>query len=409
MPGLTALSVKNAKPGRHADGEGLYLLVKPTGAKSWLLRVQVDGKRRDIGLGSVDTTTRPASKADRSEIEMPILQRKVLTLMEAREKANMLRTAAKSGLDPIAERDRERKGTPTFSDAAKQAHTALEGGWKGRGGDVFLSSLTNHAFPVLGNKQVDKITAADITDALRPIWITKPDMARKVRQRIGKVLDFAHGRGWRATEGPGRSVTVGLQRQPKGAHYKAMPYADVPAFAATLMAAVPTRARQALLLHILTAARPGEIRQSRWGQIDFIKGDWNRPAEIMKGVDPDAHTVTLSTAAIGVLNDIKNGHDVAPDAMIFPGDGRSGYLSDTAMRNLLRKRGLPYDIHAFRSSFRDWAAEQHPDVPEAVAEQAIAHSIGNKVVRAYKRTTLIVMRRKLLESWGEFVTGGGNG
>lgn len=395
-------TVKTAPPGTHLDNDGLYLLVSPTGARSWFLRVQVDGKRRDVGLGAADTR----NLVDRPPEPIPIqiMQRKQLTLKEAREKAKLLREAAKAGLDPIAERDRERKGTPTFREAATQAHDALKGGWKGRGAATFLTSLTNHAFPAIGNKRVDQITAADITDTLKPIWTTKPDMARKVRQRIGKVLDFAHGKGWRASEAPGKSVTVGLQRQPKGKHYKAMPYDDVPAFVASLTAAPPTRARQALILHILTAARPGEVRQARWGQFDLAKRDWHRPAEIMKGVDPDAHTVTLSSAAVDLLTRLKGDRKVAPDELVFTGIGKSGVLSDTAMRNLLRKRGLTYDIHAFRSSFRDWAADKRPDIPDAVAEVAIAHSVGNKVVRAYKRTQFIEMRRDLLEAWGAFVT-----
>ena len=141
MPRLTALSVRNAKPGRHADGEGLYLLVKPTGAKTWLLRVQVEGKRRDVGLGTVDTSPRIAGKGESSPIVIPLLQRKVLTLGEAREKAAMLRVAAKSGLDPIIERDRDRQSIPKFKDAAKATHQALKDGWTEKGAQTFINSL----------------------------------------------------------------------------------------------------------------------------------------------------------------------------------------------------------------------------------------------------------------------------
>lgn len=224
MSKLTALAVNNAKPGRHADGKGLYLLVKDTGAKSWLLRVQVDGKRRDIGLGSVATpSAQRAKKVDAEEagIVIPLLHRKVLTLSEAREKAGLLRTAAKSGLDPVAERDRERKSIPTFKAAAKSAHEALKAGWTEKEGKAFLASLDNHAHKTLGSMRVDKITAADITDALAPIWTSKPDIAKKVRQRISKVLNFAHGKGWRIAEAPSKSVSVGLPRQPKGGNFKA--------------------------------------------------------------------------------------------------------------------------------------------------------------------------------------------
>ena len=141
MPKLTVLTVKSAKPGRHADGNGLYLLVKPTGGRSWLLRVQVDGKRRDIGLGTVDTSSRSAGKAEEPPIVIPILHRKILRLAEAREKAAILRVAAKSGLDPVAERDRDRRPIPKFSEAVKAAHLALKDGWTEKGAQTFINSL----------------------------------------------------------------------------------------------------------------------------------------------------------------------------------------------------------------------------------------------------------------------------
>jgi integrase len=397
------LTVKSAKPGRHADGNGLYLLVKPTGGRSWLLRVQVDGKRRDIGLGTVDTSSRSVGKAEELPIVIPILHRKILTLAEAREKAAILRVAAKSGLDPVAERDRERRSIPKFSEAAKAAHLALKEGWTGKGAQTFINSLENHAFDKIGRIRVDAITAADISSVLAPIWTSKPDMARKVRQRIGTVLNFAHGKGWRATEAPGRSVTVGLPRQPKGGNYDAMPYADVPAFVADLRSKAPSTGRQALLFLIYTAARPGEVRGARWGQIDLTKRDWNRPCELMKGVDAPPHAVTLNAVAVALLELVKGDRTPKPDELIFAGL-RGAMMSDMTMAKVLRTAGLPYDAHAFRSSFRDWAAEKMPEIPDPVAEAALAHVVPDKVVRAYKRTTFIEMRRQLLEGWGIFVT-----
>jgi integrase len=401
MGKLTALSIKNAKPGRHTDGAGLYLIVKPTGAKSWVLRVQVDRLRRDVGLGAVDFAPRSVAKPE-EVVDIPILHRKILTLAEAREKAGILRAAAKAGLDPVVERDRERRSIPTFRKAAKEAHEALKDGWKEKGAQTFIGSLENHAFDKLGDLRVDKITAADISAALAPIWTTKPDMARKVRQRIGTVLNFAHGKGWRTTEAPGRSVTVGLPRQPKGSNFKAMPYADVPAFVAALKSEPETSGRLALLFQIYTAARPGEVRGAKWGQIDFDKREWVRPAELMKGVDATAHTVTLNDAAIELLKQVKGDDEPKPDKLVFAGL-RGGMLSDMTMNKVLRSAKLPYDAHAFRSSFRDWAAEKMPDIPDPVAEAALAHIVPDKVVRAYKRTTFLEMRRKLLDAWGEYV------
>lgn len=402
MGQLTALSVKNAKPGRHADGDGLYLLVKPTGAKSWLLRIQVDGRRRDIGLGTVDTSPRLLGKGEQSPIVIPILHRKVLSLGEAREKAGMLRTAAKSGLDPIAERDRERRVIPTFREAAVAAHAALKSGWSEKGAKNFLTSLEKHANPRIGDRRVESITAGDISAVLAPIWTAKPDMGRKVRQRIGAVLNFAHGQGWRSVEAPGKSVTVALPRQPKGGNYNAMPYADVPAFISDLRSAAPTNGRLALIFHILTAARPGEVRAARWGHIDLDGRNWNRPADLMKtGV---GHTVTLSAAALAVLQQVRADRSPAADALIFPGRG-GGMFSDMTLNKVLRDAAQPYDAHGFRSTFRDWAAEQMHHIPDPVAEAALAHVITDAVVRAYKRTPLLELRRELLEAWGAFAGG----
>lgn len=394
--------VKNAKPGRHADGNGLYLYVKPTGGKSWVLRIQVAGQRRDIGLGTVDASPRASGKGEDSPIVMPILQRKVLSLAEARDKASMLRSAAKSGLDPVEERDRERKSIITFKAAAKIAHEALKEGWAEKGAKTFINSLEIHTFPVFGDKRVDAITAADITKALAPIWTSKPDMGRKVRQRIGTVLNFAHGKGWRATEAPGKSVTVGLPRQPQGTNYKAMPYADVPGLIWQIKADAPTTGRRALLFQILTAARPGEVRRARWGQIDLKNADWHRPADIMKGVHAAPHTVTLSSSAVALLSEIRGERESKPDDLVFSGQ-HGGLISDMTMTKVLRTAGHDYDVHAFRSSFRDWAAEKMPEIPDPVAEAAIAHIVPDKVVRAYKRTTFLDMRRQLLEAWGQFV------
>ncbi len=403
MPKLTALSVRNAKPGRHADGDGLYLLVKPTGSRSWMLRVQVDGKRRDVGLGTVDLSARAQKdKNEPSPIPISILHRRILTLAEAREKANLLRGAAKAGLDPVAERDRERYSIPTFREAAVSTHAALKSGWPAKGAATFLSSMENHVYGVIGDQRVDAITAGDISAVLTPIWTSKPDMARKVRQRIGTVLNFAHGKGWRATEAPGKSVTVGLPRQPKGGNYVAMPYADVPAFVAKLAAETPTSGRQALLFQIFTAARPGEVRGARWGQIDMAKREWTRPASLMKGVNAPPHTVTLNTAAMLLLDKIRTERSPKPNDLIFPGRG-GAKMSDMTLNKVIRTAGLLNDAHGFRSSFRDWAAEMMPEVPDPVAEAALAHIVSDKVVRAYKRTDFLEMRRKLLDGWAAFV------
>lgn len=402
MANLTALAVKNAKPGRHGDGEGLYLLVKSSGAKSWLLRIQSDGKRQDVGLGSVDTSSKTSSGD--GDIDIPILHRKVLSLAQAREKAGLLRTAAKSGLDPMEERDRERRKIPTFREAAISAHGSLKKGWTDKNAKAFLGSLETHAYPTLAKKRVHTISSSDIITTLEPIWTAKPQIAKKVRQRIGTVLNFAHGKGWRPTEAPQRSISVGLPRQPEGGHYDVMPYANVPAWVATLQSKAPTQGRRGQLLQIFTASRPGEVRGAQWGQFDFDERLWHRPAWLMK--ERVAHTVTLNAAAIELLEQIRRelGREPKPTELVVP--NRAGkMLCDMTFNKLLRDAGLSHDTHGFRSSFRDWAAENLPEIPDPVAEAAISHAVPDQVVRAYKRTKFIEMRRTLLEGWCRYLLG----
>ena len=407
MPRLTVTAIKSAKPGRHGDGGGLYLMVKPSGAKSWLLRIQAEGIRRDVGLGAVDVSPRIPGEI-RPLDSVPLLHRRTLSLADAREKARQLREMTKAGRDPIVERDRDRQGVPTFETAARDAHAALKDGWATKNAAAFLSTLEEHAFPKLGPLRVDRIEASDIRDMLAPIWLTIPVAAKKVRQRVGTVLSFAKSKGWRASEAPGRSVTVGLPRQPKGGNFDAMPYSDVPAFVAELSEKAPTKGRQALLMLIYTAARPGEVRNARWGQIDFEKRDWHRPGEMMKGADASSHTVTLNDAAVNLLEQLKGDRQPKPTELVFAGK-TGAKLSDMTMNKVLRTAGLTYDAHAFRSSFRDWAAEKMPEIPDPVAEAALAHVVPDKVIAAYKRTKFVEMRRTLLEDWGMFVMGGEHG
>lgn len=396
MGKLTVAGVRAAKPGRHADGDGLYLVVKPTGGRSWLLRVQVDGRRRDIGLGSVELV----SRASDGLIDIPLLHRKRLSLAEARDKCAVLRKAAAAGLDPILERDRDRRGIPTFEQAAEQTYAALKSQWAPRQQESFLSSLSRHAFPSLGARRVDHIAAADIQDALKPIWTDIPDMARKVRQRIGTVLNYAHGKGWRSAEAPGKAVTMGLAKRKKGGNYAAMPYAEVPAFVAALMAAPETLGRMALLFTIHTAARSGETRNARWSHIDWEQRLWHRPAELMKM--REAHTVTLNAGAIAVLERMKP-LQTADDALIFP-SGKGTPLSDMTLSKVVKDAKLKCTVHGFRSSFRDWAAEKMPSIPDPVAEAALAHAVADKTIAAYKRTDFIELRQFLLNAWFIFIT-----
>lgn len=392
MASLTVRKVESAKPGRHVDGAGLMLYVKPTGAKSWVLRIQVNGRRRDIGLGAV-SRYEMLSELD----EVPLLEKGVLTLAEARLKAATLRQMAKAGRDPVAELMRDRKPVPNFVEAARRAHEAKQPEWSAKTADSFWSTLEKHAFPHLGPILVSDVDAPTIANALTGIWMTKPQMARKVRQRIGLVLNFAEAQSWRASSMPNEAVSMLLPKQLEGGHFDAMPYQKVAEFVISLNENISV-GRLALLFLIFTAARSGEVRGARWSQIDVTERLWHRPANLMKGRNAKPHTVTLNKEAMVILEMARQFRRNSSD-LIFP-NRSGGQLSDMALSSFMDDIfGTP---HGFRSSFRDWAAEKMPHIPDPVAEAAIAHKVPDKVVAAYKRTAFLEMRRVLLDEWGAF-------
>lgn len=399
MGKLTVAGVKAAKPGRHADGQGLYLLVKPTGARSWLLRVQYLGQRRDIGLGSLDLAPR---RADDPIHDVPLMQRKTLTLAEARDKSGMLRKLAMAGLDPVTERDREKRRIPNFAEAVELAHEEFAKGWVDKHAAAFKASLQTHVVPALGQHRVDVIDHAMVRDALASIWTEKPVMARKLRVRINQVLGFCKARNWRTRDLPdAKEVRKGLAKHARTKNFAAMAFKDVPGFLAGIQAENDTPGRLALAFVILTAARSGEVRQAAWDQIDLDARTWTRPAEVMKM--RIAHTIPLNDAAMAVLERAK---ELSGEVgLIFPGMKR-GMLSDMTITKALRTAGRDdVTVHGFRSSFRDWAAEMMPTVPAMVAEMALAHSVGTETERAYLRSDLLDLRRALMTAWGAYAAG----
>jgi integrase len=396
MP-LTALQVRNARPGRHSDGKGLYLLAKPTGGKSWVLRVQYRGRRRDFGLGSV--------ALERSGVDdetVPLVQRKALTLTEAREKARIGRELAKAGIDPSQEWRREEAVIPTFEAAARQYHTQVAKAWRnGKHGAQWLSTLEAYAFPLIGAKSVDEIDASEVQRVLLPIWLSIPETARRVRQRIAVVLDYAKGKGWRDTEAPMRAVSQLMKgiKQAKGGNFAAMPWAELPAFMKALRAAEPSVGRYGLQFLILNAARSGEVRGATWGEIDWDACEWRIPPERMKA--GKLHIVPLVPAAMDILRELRGLFGGKAGEPIFPGmKGRP--MSDATLAKALRVAGGgSYTVHGFRSTFRDWAAET--GFADAWAEAALAHGNPDKVVSAYKRTTFFNQRRdKLMPAWARY-------
>ena len=396
MP-LTVMQVRNAKPGRHSDEKGLYLFVKPSGARSWVLRIQSAGRRRDLGLGSVLFDRR------KDVLDIPLAAMRELTLAEAREKAALGRTLVKAGLDPSVEWRRLTAVIPSFEQASRQYHSNIKAGFRNaRHSASWLSSLEMHVFPKLGSSRVDRIDTAAIQAALLPIWLSIPETARRIRQRIGAVLDFAHGQGWRQAEAPLRAVSRGLPNQSKlASHFAAMPYHDVPALVLTLRGKAQTVGRLALQFVILTAARSGEVRGATWGEIDDGAATWSVPAHRMKA--GQAHSVPMSGPALAILATMKGLFEGQPDDLIFPGTSGK-MISDMTMTKALREAGSAVTVHGFRSSFRDWAAEQ-TSFPQEWAEAALAHMLPNKVEAAYRRTKFLDQRRKLMAAWADYIEG----
>lgn len=376
---LTAVRVRGLKlPGRYADGNGLYLVVEPTGSKRWLLRTMVQGRRRDIGLGGLS----------------------LVSLAEARERALSYRKLARDGGDPLAERRKARATVPTFAEAAERVHEEHKASWENeKHAAQWIATLRSYALPHFGTRRVDQIETPDVLRALSPIWLTKPETARRVRQRIGTVLDWAKAAGHRSGDNPVEGVARGLPKQgEREEHHAALPFAAVPAFIADLRAGERGEvARLAFEFLILTAARTSEVLGAEWAEIDEGEALWIVPGRRMK--KRREHRVPLSDRAMSILRDVKP----LAGASTFIFTGRSGTkpLSNMVFEMTLRRKKLEITTHGFRSSFRDWAAET-TSFPREVAEMALAHVIENRVEAAYRRGDLLAKRRELMEQWATF-------
>lgn len=378
MGKLTPAKIKALQePGRYSDGDGLFLEVSPSGTKRWLLRIQSQGHRRDIGLGAL----------------------KSAGLADAREAAAVTRKKVAQGIDPVAERKKERETVPTFRVAARQVHAEHKAGWRnGKHQDQWLKTLENYAFPAIGDRLVSEIEGPAIRDLLATIWLSKPETARRVRQRIGAVLDWSYAKGFRQSEAPMRSISKGLPRQPrKDGHFAALPYDEVPTFIAFLRERA-SAGRLALEALILTAARSGEIRFAAWPEFDLERRLWSIPGERMKM--GRRHDVPLSAPMLDLLKRAE-GLRQPNTKLVFPGQKRRAALSDMTLLKVVRDAKLPVTVHGFRSAFRDWVAER-TEFPSEVAEAALAHAIPNKVEAAYRRTDFLERRTLLMEEWGRF-------
>jgi integrase len=370
------------------------------------LRVQVRRRRREIGLGAVQLRNFTGGAIGN---DLPVEEKKQLTLAEAREMAARLRNVAKAGRDPVEERRKARdinaELPPSFKQAAVATHAAQKHGWAERNANAFLSSLEIHAYPRLGQKRVDTITADDVAEVLKAIWIDKPATAKKVRQRIAAVLNYSSAKGWRKTGAPREEVRALTGKPKRGGNFPAMPYDKVPAYWKKLDKANETNGRLALMFLMTTGARSIEVREARWRHIDIERAEWARPAELMRKSE-QLHVVTLNAPALEILRRASTYSDPSnPDAFIFA-NKKGRMISDMTISQVMRTDELPWVPHGFRTSLRTWSAEQQPYIPEAVAESALSHVIDDEVVKAYQRANFLEMRRMLLDQWGAFITGG---
>lgn len=410
MP-LTSLEIKNAKEGMHADGNGLYLRVQTSGAKSWIFRFQLKGKRREMGIGTLE---------DRASVE-------------ARAEAARLGVLVRAGIDPIerrkqqeaeataAARDNEARAV-TFADAANEYISAHKAGWKNaKHAAQWQTTLATYAAPHIGAKPVADVTTEDVLRILKPIWTTKTETASRLRSRIELVLSYAKAMKWREGENPALwrghldALLAPAAKVKKVRHHPALPYGQAAAFMAALRQ-MPGSGARALEFAILTATRSGEARLAQWGEIDLDAKLWTIPADRMKA--KREHWVSLSEQAIAL---IKAQPKIDDNPYLFPGDRDKKPLSDMTLTAVIRrmnesddpkaapkwvdpKTGGTITAHGFRSTFRDWCAEVG-HYPRELAEHALAHSLPDRVEAAYQRGTMLERRTPMMQNWANYIDG----
>ncbi|WP_373086798.1 tyrosine-type recombinase/integrase [Sneathiella sp.] len=385
---LTPRKVATAGTGKYEDGGGLRLVVSNAGSRKWVLRFTLNGKRREMGLGSYPD----------------------VGLADARTKASEYRQQASGNIDPIEARRVELEAVPTFTSCAARFIRSHRRGWKNaKHARQWVSTLKTYARPVIGTKLVDTIETNDILEILSPIWTTKTETAKRVQARIENILDFAAAHKYRDRSNPARwrgHLDMLLPKPSKVRtvkHHPAMPYSEVPAFMTELSKNGSVSAL-ALRFLILTATRTSEVLMAQWSEINMEAAVWTVPAERMK--TRREHRVPLSDTMIADLNALPH---LDGNPYLFPGARYGKPLSNMALLQLMR--GMGYGVngtcgdavpHGFRSSFRDWSGEVS-SFPRDVAEMALAHVIENKVEAAYRRGDLFDKRRKMMQAWTNYL------
>lgn len=388
------------------DGNGLHLLVKASGARSWVLRYSLQGKTRDIGLSRCPEALMLLAQSKREE----------LSLAQARDIAAIYRLKVRAGIDPLSEREQQAEASRlaqaqvaaervTFRAAAESYLASRASTWRNaKHRQQWHNTLNTYVFPSLGELPVADIGTAEVLSVLEPIWKSKAETANRIRGRMEAIIDAARARGYFSGENPARwrghldKILPARQRLSRG-HHAALPYDLVPEFLEQLRARKAVAA-MALEFAVLTAARTGEVLGATWEEIDFEKRMWVVPADRMKA--GREHRVPLSSRAIELLTETNK----LESPFLFPGQ-RGGKLSGMAMAMLLRRMGHVVTVHGFRSTFRDWASEMTA-FPHEVCEMALAHTIANKAEAAYRRGDVFDKRRMLMDEWAQFCSSADN-
>lgn len=384
---LSAVAVsKKKKPGLYGDGDGLSLQIAKGGSKSWIYRFMLNGKARSMGLGSANT----------------------YSLSEAREMAIECRKLSRAGIDPIEDKGKgralaalEAAKAITFQHAAEKYIETHKIGWRSpKHAEQWSATLNTYAYPIIGSVSVQTIDVALVMRIIEPIWATKTETASRVRGRIENVLDWATAHGYRAGDNPARwrghmdKMLPERAKVRKVQHYPALPYTDIGEFMSELKKHDGT-ASKALEFLILTVCRTNEVLKSVPHEFNLEDNLWTIPGERMKA--SRNHRIPLSAPAKAIVEEFKTA-----ETYIFPG-GKSGKpLSNNALLALLKRMGRSdITVHGFRSTFRDWAAEQ-TNYAREVAEMALAHAIEDKTEAAYRRGDLFEKRQRLMDDWAKY-------
>lgn len=379
-------TTKTYKAGLYHDGGGLNLRVGATGACSWTYRFMFQGKARELGLGPFPE----------------------VTLTEARAKAEQCRRLKASGVDPLAERHRERAeqaDSKTFRTCAELFMSAMQDGWKSSvHRKQWSRAMNTFVYPVIGDMPVSDIGTGDVVRVLVPLWSTRTATGKRLRGRIEMVLSWAKANGYRSGENPAAWKDNLQHTLPKPSHitgqqkhYAALPYGEIGAFMAALREKPGTGPR-ALEFCILSATRTTETRMARWEEFSDDLSIWTVPAERTKM--KRELRVPLTDAERAILVQMREARAEGAE-YVFPGKSGRDYLSEKALLRVMHRMNVPFSVHGFRSTFSDWCAETTAH-PEAVREMALGHAIENRVEAAYRRGDLFEKRRMLMADWSNF-------